>query len=595
MNEKEKVIILGISCFYHDAAAALLVDGKIVAAAQEERFSRKKHDADFPEQSIAYCLKSQGIGIRDVSHVVFYDKPIAKFERLLQTYIKVWPRGLGSFIMAMKTWMKEKLWIEGIICKKLGYNGDILFTEHHYSHAASAYYGSDFHDAVLVTMDGVGEWDTTTVGYGKDNVVRLTHTLHFPHSLGLLYSALTYYLGFKVNSAEYKVMGLAPYGNPDIYYDTFKKLISIADDGSYELNMDYFAYEYGKTMTNKKFNALFGGPPRGSESELTERHKDIAAALQKITEEIVLKIARHAQKLYPSKNICLAGGVALNCVANGKILQDGLFEGVYIQPASGDAGGAIGAACYVYFDILKNKKKNGVMENVYLGPDFDNKQISSFLEDISEKKMQKKLRYQFLTDSDLFSKTAQLIADNDVVGWFQGRMEFGPRALGNRSIIADARDKENWQRVNLKIKFRESFRPFAPTVLEDYAQDYFDLNGHPSPYMLLVADVKKSNIPAVTHVDNSARIQTVSRKENERYYNLLHAFYEEAKCPVVINTSFNVRGEPIVCTPQDAFSCFVNTDMDYLVLGNYIISKMENPELERLKSTGDYLKKFTLD
>ena len=594
-NREKQTIILGISCFYHDAAAALLVDGKIVAAAQEERFSRKKHDADFPEKAIAYCFESQGISIHNVDYVVFYDKPITKFERLLQTYIKVWPRGLGSFTTAMKVWMKEKLWIESIILKKLGFDGDILFTEHHYSHAASAYYGSDFDNAVVVTMDGVGEWDTTTIGYGRDNVMCLTNTINFPHSLGLLYSALTYYLGFKVNSAEYKVMGLAPYGNPDIYYDIFKKLITIADDGSYALNMDYFAYEYGKIMVNKKFNNLFGGPPRGSESELTQRHKDIAAALQTITEEVVLKIVRYAQKLYPSKNICLAGGVALNCVANGKILQEGLFEGLYVQPASGDAGGAIGAACYVYFDVLKNEKGKGVMENVYLGPEFDNDYIGSFLEDIGKEKMKKKLQYQLLADHDLFLKTAKLIADNNVVGWFQGKMEFGPRALGNRSIVADARNKENWQRVNLKIKFRESFRPFAPTVLEDYAQEYFELKEHSSPYMLLVAKVKSLNIPAVTHVDNSARIQTVNKKENERYYGLLSAFYKETKCPVFINTSFNVRGEPIVCTPQDAFSCFVNTDMDYLVLGNYIISKTENPELEKLKNTSDYLREFTLD
>ncbi|MDP3725793.1 MAG: carbamoyltransferase [bacterium] len=594
MHQNKKTAILGISCFYHDAAAALLIDGEIVAAAQEERFTRKKHDANFPEHAVTYCLKSRGLTIDDIDHVVFYDKPMAKFDRLLQTYFKTWPRGLGSFIMAMKVWMKEKLWIEHIISKKLGYKRDVLFTEHHYAHAASAYYGSDFDDAVVITMDGVGEWDTTTIGYGKDNMVRLTHAIKFPHSLGLLYSAVTYYLGFKVNSAEYKVMGLAPYGNPDIYYDTFKKLITISEDGGYKLTMEYFAYEYGETMTNKKFENLFEGSPRDPESELTQRHKDIASALQKITEEIILKIVAHARTMYPSKNLCLAGGVALNCVANGKILKSKLFENIYIQPASGDAGGAVGAACYVYFDVLKNKKKGSAMENIYLGPQFENKDIADFIASL-EKKLQKKIHYQFFPDEELFPVVAELIAQNYVIGWFQGGMEFGPRALGNRSIIADARKKENWQRVNLKIKFRESFRPFAPSVLEEYADVYFDLARHASPYMLLVADVKSKEVPAVTHVDNSARIQTVNRKENARYHALLNAFYKKTQCPVVINTSFNVRGEPIVCTPGDALRCFINTDMDYLVLGNYVLSKHRNPELAQLKNTDDYLKEFVLD
>ncbi len=594
MNGKP-TIILGISCFYHDAAAALLIDGNIVAAAGEERFTREKHDASFPENAVNYCLKSQNLTMNDVEYVVFYDKPILKFERLLQTYINVWPRGLKSFLMAMKTWLKEKLWIEHIISKKLKYKGEILFAEHHYSHAASAYYASDFDDAVVVTIDGVGEWDTTTIGYGSNNKLKLTHAIHFPHSVGLLYSALTYYLGFKVNSAEYKVMGLAPYGDPEKYYDLFKQLIEIKEDGSYQLNMNYFAYAYGLTMTNKKFHNLFGGPPRDPESELTQRHKDIAAGLQKITEEIVLKIVQHAKNLHPSKNLCMAGGVALNCVANGKILQIGWFENIYIQPASGDAGGAIGAACYVYFDVLKNPKEIGVMPHAFLGPRFTNEEIKKFLEEEIIKNMKFPLHYSFMEDEKLLPHAAELLANNFVIGWFQGRMEFGPRALGGRSIIADARKKENWQRVNLKIKFRESFRPFAPTVLEEHADEYFDLKGHKSPYMLLVAKVKKDTVPAITHVDGSARIQTINREENQRYYNLIQEFYALTGCPVIINTSFNVRGEPIVCTLMDAFNSFLNTGMDYLILENYVISKKDNPGIELFKNTEQYLKEFKLD
>lgn len=594
MSDKKSSIILGLSCFYHDAAAALLIDGKVMAAAQEERFSREKHDSNFPQNAVAYCLESQKLKIKDVDYVVFYDKPILKFERLLQTYLKVWPRGLKSFLMAMKVWLKEKLWIENIISKRLGYKGEILFTEHHYAHAASAYYCSDFDESVVVTMDGVGEWDTTTIGYSKGNQLKLTHSIKFPHSLGLLYSAVTYYLGFKVNSAEYKVMGLAPYGEPDIYYNQFKKLIEITDDGSYQLNMDYFAYEYDLRMTNKKFQDLFGGPPRSPESELTQRHKDIAAALQKITDEAVLKIVKYAQSLYPSSNLCLAGGVALNCVANGKILESGWFKDIYIQPASGDAGGAIGAVCYVYYDVLKNAKKSSAVDTVYLGPSFSNDNYKKFLEEVV-KKFGFELKYKFLSDTELFPYVARLITSNNVIGWFQDGMEFGPRALGNRSIIADARNKENWQKVNLKIKFRESFRPFAPTVLEDKAENYFELRGYPSPYMLLVAQVKKQDVPAVTHIDNSARIQTINRHENSRYYDLINEFYKQTGCPVIINTSFNVRGEPIVCTPQDAFNCFVNTEMDYLVLGNHIIAKTDNPRLRKIKNLDSYLNNFRLD
>ena len=595
MNTKDKTIILGISCFYHDAAAALLINGKIVAAAQEERFTRKKHDADFPNNAIQYCLGSQGVTIKDVTHVVFYDKPIAKFERLLQTYIKVWPRGVRSFLMAMQVWLKEKLWTEYVIAKRLGFEGDILFTEHHYSHAASAYYASSFNDAVIVTMDGVGEWDTTTVGFAKGNKLVLTKSIAFPHSLGLLYSAVTYYLGFKVNSAEYKVMGLAPYGDPEKYYSHFKKLITVAEDGSFALGVEYFAYEYGETMTNKRFNELFGGLPRDSLSPILQKHKDIAAALQKITDEIVLGVVSHARSLYQSKNLCLAGGVALNCVANGKILEKGWFENIYIQPASGDAGGALGAACYVYYDVLGNKKTMRAMDTLYLGPEFGNDEIKSFLDTKALKGVNGTLQYHSYDSKDLPGKVAGLLEKNYVIGWFEGRMEFGPRALGARSILADARDKENWKRVNLKIKFRESFRPFAPTVLFEHASKFFDLKGKKSPYMLLVASVKSDDIPAVTHVDNSARIQTLEKDENPLYYDVIDAFYQKTGCPVIINTSFNVRSEPIVCTPEDAFRCFVNTDMDYLVLGNIIISKEENPILASLKDTTAYLDTFTLD
>jgi len=593
MNKKSTKI-LGISCFYHDAAAALLIDGKIVAAAQEERFTRIKHDENFPEHAIAYCLESQGLTIGDIDDVVFYDKPILKFERILRTFIKTWPRGLVLFVMAMRVWLKNKLWIENLISKKLSYKRDILFTEHHYAHAASAYYCSTFNDAVVVTMDGVGEWDTTTIGFGKGNILKLTKAIHFPHSLGMLYSALTYYLGFRVNSAEYKVMGLAPYGKSDVFYDKFKKLLTIAPDGSFRLNMKYFSYEYGTRMTNERFHRLFDGPPRRPESELLQRHKDIAAALQKITEEVVLKIVRYAHTLHPSENLCLAGGVALNCVANGRILKTGLFKNIYIQPAAGDAGGAVGAACYLYFDVLKNEKRNDVMENAFLGPEFRNEEIKQFLDGLIRASPQP-LRYVYYPDEKLFPTVARLIAHNEVVGWFQGRMEFGPRALGSRSIIADARNKENWQRVNLKIKYRESFRPFAPTVLEEEAQRYFDLSGAVSPYMLLVAQTKKDDVPAVTHVDGSARIQTINKEQNERFYNLIKEFYRETGCPVVINTSFNVRGEPIVCTPRDAFNCFVHTEMDYLVLGNYVISKKENPSLENTKESAEYLERFKLD
>jgi carbamoyltransferase len=529
---------------------------------------------------------------------VFYEKPLTKFERLIKSYIKTWPRGFFSFLKAMLTMIKTKLWVEYRIKKELEYQGEVLFTEHHYSHAASAYYCSGFDEAVVVTMDGVGEWDTTTVGYGKGSELQLTRSIEFPHSLGLLYSAVTYYLGFKVNSAEYKVMGLAPYGNPDTYYNHFKKLIILKDDGSYELNMKYFGYEYGLRMTNSNFNQLFGAPPRQPESELTQREKDIAAALQKITEEVVLKMVDYARTTHPSKNLCLAGGVALNCVANGKILLKQWFDNIYVQPAAGDAGGAVGAALFVYYHVLKYTYPghHKVMETAFIGPEYTTAALQNFL-DVESKSLTDNKTVQYVkceNSQELIDKVSDLIAGSNVIGWFQGRMEFGPRSLGNRSIIADARNRENWQKVNLKIKFRESFRPFAPSVLEDKAQDYFELSV-PSPYMLLVAPVKNTNIPAVTHVDNSARVQTVNRIQNPMYYDLIDVFYKKTGCPVIINTSFNVRGEPIVCSPKDALLCFLNTFMDVLVLGPFIVYKKDNQSLVDEDKIKSYLGKFSLD
>ena len=597
---ENNVYILGLSFDYHDSAAALIKNGKVVAAAQEERFTRDKQDSNLPVNAIKYCLEFAKISASDLHYVVFYEKTLIKFERLLKTYINTWPRGFISFAKAMLGFLKSKLWVESRIRKALnGYKGKILFTQHHYSHAASAYYCSNFVDAVVVTMDGVGEFDTTTIGFGKNSQLNLTRSIEFPHSLGLLYSALTYYLGFKVNSAEYKVMGLAPYGDPEKYYEKFTKLVEVKDDGSFKLNMKYFSYEYGLRMTNKKFDELFGGPARKPESQLTQREKDIAASLQKITNEIVLKIVDHARAIHPSKNLCLAGGVALNCVANGKILEKNWFENIYIQPAAGDAGGAVGAALFVYFNGLKNVyplANDRVMDTVYLGPSYSEKEIENFLnEEVKEIiGRDKKVVYTKFSDEEIIPKVAELITGSNVVGLFGGRMEFGPRALGNRSIIADARNKENWQKVNLKIKFRESFRPFAPTVLEDKNSECFALNC-PSPYMLLVAPVKRNDVPAITHVDNSARIQSVSRSQNQRYYDIISAFYQQTGCPVIINTSFNVRGEPIIMSPRDAFNTFLNTFMDYLVLGNYLISKKDNEGLVDKEKMTSYLGKFKLD
>jgi carbamoyltransferase len=595
---KKDIFILGLSFDYHDAAAALIKNGVVLAAVHEERFTRKKHDPSLPVNSIKYCFEFAGITEKDLAYVVFYEKPLLKFERLLKVYIETWPMGLLSFVKAMLNFIKTKLWVDKRIRKAIpDYEGEILYVDHHYSHAASAYFCSGFKDSVVVTMDGVGEFDTTTIGFGQKNKLVLDRTIEFPHSLGLLYSAVTYYLGFKVNSAEYKVMGLAPYGDPDKYYDKFKELIDIKEDGSFELNRKYFSFEYGLQMTSKNFDELFGGPARSPETKLTQREKDIAAALQKITNELVLKIVVFAKGKYGFENLCLAGGVALNCVANGKILETKTFEDIYIQPAAGDAGGSIGAALYVYYSLLGNSLPNEpVMETVFLGPEYSDDEIEDFLINGVHELIgkDKDVNYRKVTDAELIDKTADLINGTNVIGWFQGREEFGPRSLGSRSIIADARNKENWQKVNLKIKFRESFRPFAPSVLEDKNMECFAID-RPSPYMLLVAPVIRRDIPAVTHVDNSARIQSVNRQQNQKYYDLIESFYKKSGCPVIINTSFNVRGEPIVLSPRDAFNTFLNTFMDYLVMGNFIISKKENEGLVNEDKMKEYLGGFKLD
>ncbi len=569
--------ILGISCYYHDAAAAIICDGKLIAAAHEERFTRKKHDAGFPKKAIEYCLGEAGVTIDQVDYVGFYDKPLLKFDRILQTYVATWPRSYASFIKAMPVWVNEKMWTPQIIRKSLGYDGPVLFAEHHVSHAASAFLVSPYREAAILTLDGVGEWDTTTYGYGRDNDITLTHSIGFPHSLGLFYSAFTYHLGFRVNSAEYKVMGLAPYGRP-LYYDTImQNLIDLKEDGSFHLNMEYFIYDRALRMTGRKFDRLFGRARREPESPLEQFHKDLAASLQKVTDEVVLRAARHVHRETGMTKLCMAGGVALNCVANSKVLLQTPFREIFIPPAAGDAGGAVGVAYYIYNTILGNPR-SFTWEHAFLGPSYDGDPIRSFLES-------QKVPFREFDERELLGQVAELIAGQKVIGWFQGRMEYGPRALGSRSIIADARNPENWQRVNLKIKFRESFRPFAPTVLYDRMNDYFDFPAA-SPYMLFTAQVmdgRRKEIPAVTHVDGSARLQTIRREEHQRYYDLIERFSEISGCPVIINTSFNVRGEPIVCTPEDAFRCFVTTDMDVLVLGNCIVDKgaINVPELKQ--------------
>jgi len=584
--------ILGISCFYHDSAAVLIKDGVISGAAQEERFTRKKHDSSFPVNSINWCLREAGITAADLDHVVFYDKPFIKFERILETQLSYSPSGISQFLQAVPLWLKQKLWIPEIIAKELNYKGKVLFVTHHEAHAASAFYPSPFQEAAFLTMDGVGEWDTTSFGIGKDNDMDFNSVIRFPHSLGLLYSAFTYYCGFRVNSGEYKLMGLAPYGEPKYVDLILKELIDLKDDGSFKLNMKYFGYCNGLRMTNRKFDRLFEGLARKPETPITRKHMDIAASIQKVTEEAVLRICRHARKVTGKDKLCLAGGVALNCVANGRILRETDFKDIWIQPASGDAGGALGAALLVWHKYAGNKRvadgQNDRMRNSLLGPAYTDEYIEGFLS-------RENIAHTRYSAADMPGAVAELIAQGNVIGWFQGKMEFGPRALGSRSIIGDARNPQMQSRMNLKIKFRESFRPFAPAVLAEHMQEWFELEKR-SPYMLLTAQVKpekrvgpvesgdvgqglealktaRSQIPAVTHVDHSARVQSVERRHQPLFYDTIKAFYDKTGCPVIINTSFNVRGEPLVCAPEDAFRCFMRTEMDYLVMGGFILDK----------------------
>ncbi len=577
--------ILGLSCFYHDAAAAIVQNGTLLAAAQEERFTRKRHDDSFPKQAIDFCLEFSHLRMEDLDHIVFYDRPFTKFERIVQTYIATFPLGFRSFLKAMPVWLKEKIWIPQRISEELGFERRPLFVDHHMSHAASAFLVSPFEEAAILTLDGVGEWETTTFGKGNGNDIELLKSIWFPHSLGLLYSAFTYYLGFRVNSAEYKVMGLAPFGEPRFYDLIMKELVDLKEDGSFHLNMRYFNYHYGLTMTGKKFEALFGGLRREPESKLEQFHKDVAASIQKVTDTIVVRMARHIRRETGLDRLCMAGGVALNCVSNSKILDATDFKDIFVQPAAGDAGGALGSAFYIYNTVLKNPRTY-VMRDAFLGPEYSDTEIEAVLQKFE-------VSYKKYSREDLLRKAASLIADQKVVGWFQGRMEFGPRALGSRSIIADARNPKNRSIVNLKIKFRESFRPFAPTVLEERVGDYFSPN-RPSPFMLFVATVHedKRDIPAVTHVDGSARLQTISRKQNSLYYDLISEFERQTGCPIIINTSFNVRGEPIVCSPEEALRCFLRTEMDSLVMGNFIV----NSEQVDKKSYENVIKEvFELD
>ena len=602
---------MGLSAFYHDSAACIVKDGEIIAAAQEERFTRKKHDQNFPLNAIKFCLKEAGIHSSDLDYIAFYDKPFLKFERILETYLEFAPRGINSFLKAMPIWIRKKLWIKELIKDELNYSGKILFSEHHMSHAASAFYASQFQEAAFLTMDGVGEWATTSYGIGKGNQLEMIADIRYPHSLGLLYSAFTYYTGFRVNSGEYKVMGLAPYGEPRYKDLIYQHLIDVKEDGSFRMNMDYFDYNVGLTMTNSKFNKLFGGKPRKPESELTQKEMDLARSVQEVTEEIVFKIALHVQKQTKMKYLCLAGGVALNCVSNGKLLRSGIFNDIYIQPAAGDAGGSVGCALLTWYEYLNNEripnKNSDLMKGTFLGPSYNNNEIEYYLN-------KNNYKYNKLTDENLPEQIADLIADQKVVGWFQGKMEFGPRALGARSIIGDARSPETQKIINLKIKYRESFRPFAPSVISENISEYFDIDRQ-SPYMLLVADVNKdkqlpmtkvqssyfglkklnivrSEIPAITHVDYSARIQSVNKETNPRYHELITTFNEKFGCAVIVNTSFNVRGEPIVCTPEDAYLCFMRTEMDYLIMGNYLLSKEDQDALD---NDSDWKSKFVLD
>ncbi len=608
--------ILGISAFYHDSAACILIDGKIVAAAQEERFTRKKHDPNYPHNAIEFVLEYANLKLSNVDQIVFFEKPFLKFERLLETYVAFAPRGFVSFAKAMPLWIKEKLFQKNLLFNKLkkhdnSYKSDenIFFSDHHLSHAASAFFPSPFDEAVILTADGVGEWATTTVAVGKKNNLEIKKEIHFPHSLGLLYSAFTYYTGFKVNSGEYKLMGLAPYGNP-IYEDKVKQLIDLKDDGTFRLDQKYFNYATGLTMTNEKFNDLFGQKPRDSQNEeITQFHMDIAASIQKVTEEVMINLAKSIRKEYGIKNLCLAGGVALNCVANGKILKEKIFDNIWIQPAAGDAGGSLGAALALWHIDQGNKRTvnlNDDMKGSYLGTEFKQDEIEKELRLVGA-------NFEKVNYEDLINTTAEFLSNEKAIGWFQGRMEFGPRALGGRSILGDPRSDKMQKNLNLKVKYRESFRPFAPSVLREDVSKWFDIDVD-SPYMLLVANInsdkkiemsekqkklfgidklniKRSEIPAVTHVDYSARIQTVHKHTNYRYYDLISKFKEKTGCPLVVNTSFNVRGEPIVNTPTDAFNCFMGTDLDYLIIGDFILDK-NNQDKNLMK---DYKSKFELD
>jgi len=609
--------ILGISAFYHDSAAALIINGKIVAAAQEERFTRKKHDLSYPYNAIEFVLNFAKIKLNEVDQVIFFEKPFLKFERLLETYVAFAPRGFKSFCKAMPVWLKDKLFQKNMLFNELKRhdsnfkdNNKIYFSDHHLSHAASAFFPSPFEEAIVLTADGVGEWATTTVAIGKGNNLEIKKEIHFPHSLGLLYSAFTYYTGFKVNSGEYKLMGLAPYGEP-IYKDKIKNnLIDIKDDGSFHLDQSYFNYATGLTMTNKKFNNLFGQKVRDAKHEkLTQFHMDIAASIQKVTEEIIIKIAKSLKNEFKIPNLCLAGGVALNCVANGELLRENIFDNIWVQPAAGDAGGSLGAALALWYIEQNNPRKvelNDSMQGSYLGNEYSQDEIEKDLKIAGA-------NFETLNYEELIDKTAEFLSNGKAIGWFQGRMEFGPRALGGRSILGDPRSEKMQKNLNLKVKYRESFRPFAPSILRDDLLEWFDIDVD-SPYMLIVANinsnkkiemtdeqkklfgidklnVKRSTIPAVTHVDYSARIQTVSKNTNNRYYDLISKFKKKTGCPVIVNTSFNVRGEPIVNTPTDAFNCFMGTELDYLIIGDCILDKsIQNPKLKK-----DYTKEFELD
>ena len=608
--------ILGISAFYHDSAACILIDGKIIAAAQEERFTRKKHDPSYPHNAIEFVLKFSNLKLNEVNHIVFFEKPFLKFERLIETYMAFAPLGFKSFCTSMPLWLREKLFQKKYLFEKLKKHDEnfkniekIKFSEHHYSHAASAFFPSPFDEAIVLTADGVGEWATTTVAIGKNNNLEIKKEIHFPHSLGLLYSAFTYYTGFKVNSGEYKLMGLAPYGVP-IYEDKVKKLIDIKDDGTFRLNQRYFNYATGLTMTNNKFNNLFGQKPRNPKTDkITQFHMDIAASIQKVTEKIMVNLAKSIRKEFGIKNLCLAGGVALNCVANGKILKEKIFDNIWIQPAAGDAGGSLGAALAFWYIEQKNKRiinKDDDMKGSYLGTEFTQQEIEKELKSLGA-------NYKTLDYENLINETAEFLSNEKAIGWFQGRMEFGPRALGARSILGDPRSDKMQKNLNLKVKYRESFRPFAPSVLREDLPDWFDMNID-SPYMLLVAEInqnkkiemtyeqkklfgidklniKRSDIPAVTHVDYSARIQTVNKDTNKSYYDLISKFKEKTGCPVIVNTSFNIRGEPIVNTPTDAFNCFMGTELNYLIIGNCILDKTK--QNQKLKK--DYKKEIELD